>query len=288
MAIASLGQRVGSGAIPFLTQQMILLSGWRTAAFGIGLLVWSLTLAPVGLWLRRQPQDLGLLPDGAQPVEENDVANQADSTPQLQPGERSYGLSQALRTRPFWVILGAFCLTNFVNTGINFNLIAHLTDSGLTDAQAATVLLVWALMSIPATLGSGLLAERFSARAMMMVLSTGVGAGILLFMLVNSFTSGLLFAVLHGASFGGAMLMLQLILADYYGSASLGTLRGFILPWQMVANAMGPLTATLVYDVADSYNMILTVYIGLEVALILVILLVLPNRHHWEARSKAP
>jgi sugar phosphate permease len=278
MAFANLGQRIGSGAVPFLTQQIILVSSWRTAAVVIGLMVWALTLLPVGLWLRRQPQDLGLLPDGARPEEEDDQPGQEESQSKL---ERSYTLKEALATRPFWVILGAFCLTNFVNTGVNFNLIPHMTDSGLTEAQAATVLLVWALMSIPATLGSGLLAEKLSVRFLMILLTAGVGGGILLFLLVDGFPMGLLFAVLHGASFGGSFLMLQLLLADYYGSASLGTLRGFIVPWQMVANAMGPLTATLVFDTTGSYTLILEAYIVLQVVLILVLLLALPSRGRW-------
>ena len=283
MAIASLGQRIGGGAVPFLTQQIILASTWRTAATGIGLMVWALTLVPVGLWLRRQPQDMGLLPDGAQPVEEKAQGVESGSTPRPQV-ERSYTLKEALRTRPFWVILGAFCLTNFVNTGINFNLIPHLTDRGLTESQAATVLLVWALMSLPAILVFGVLAERFPVRILMAGLAGGVCGGILMFLLVDSFALGLLFALIHGVAFGGSALMLQLLLANYNGSASLGALRGFILPWQMTANAMGPLGATLVYDTTGSYSLILGTYIVLQVALILALLLALPSR---EASAQA-
>jgi cyanate permease len=284
MAFATLGQRIGSGAIPFLAQQIILVSSWRIAAVGIGMLVWALTLVPVSLWLRRQPQDLGLLPDGARPEDEDVQDGKVTGQPEM---ERSYTVKEALRTRPFWVILVAFCLTNFVNTGINFNLVPHLTDSGLTESQAVTVLLVWALMSVPATLGFGVLAEKMSVRYLMMVSSVGVAVGILLFLLVDGFPLGLLFAVIHGASFGGSFLVLQLLLADYFGSASLGALRGFILPWQMVANAMGPLTATLVFDITGGYTPIFVTYIALQGVLLLALLLGLPSGNRWEASTRS-
>ena len=283
MAIANLGQRIGSGAIPFLTQQLILMANWRTAAVSVGLLVWGLTLLPITIWLRRKPQDLGLLPDGIKiNHKEEDESQQNKSIA----SERNYSLKEALRSRPFWIITGAFCLTNFVNTGVNFNLIAHLTDSGLTEAEAAIVLLVWALISIPATLTSGLLAEKFSARPMMILLSVVMGIGIFLFRSVDTFSFGLLFALVHGACFAGEFLMLQLLLADYYGSASLSTLRGFTTPMQMVANAMGPLSAALVYDITGSYQLILGVYIGLQIVLVLALLISLPSLHSWKLREE--
>ena len=286
MALANLGQRIGSGTIPFLTQQIILMANWRTAAVSVGVLVWGLTLVPVTIWLRRQPQDLGLLPDGIKI--DNQEPGEPRESQQKKPIalERNYSLNEALHSRPFWIIAGAFCLTNFVNTGVNFNLIAHLTDSGLTEGEAATVLLVWALISIPATLASGLLAEKFSARPIMILLSVGLGVGIFLFMNVDNFSLGLLFAIIHGACFAGEFLMLQLLLADYYGSASLGTLRGFTTPMQMIANAIGPLSAALVYDITGSYKPILGVYIGLQVVLMLALSISLPSRHDWESREE--
>ena len=284
MAIANLGQRIGSGAIPFLTQQLILMANWRTAAVSVGLLVWGLTLLPVTIWLRRQPQDLGLLPDGIK-INHKEEEDQPQRNKPLA-SERNYSLKEALHSRPFWIITGAFCLTNFVNTGVNFNLIAHLTDSGLTEAEAATVLLVWALISIPATLASGLLAEKFSARPMMILLSIGLSVGIFLFMHVDNFSFGLLFAVIHGACFAGEFLMLQLLLADYYGSASLSTLRGFTTPMQMVANAIGPLSAALVYDITGSYQPILGLYIGLQIVLVLALLISLPSLRSWKLREE--
>jgi len=286
VAISGLGQRVGGGVVPFLTQQAILLSSWRTASLFVGIFVWSITLIPVAIWMRRQPQDIGLLPDGdlQDRVNSSDKNNtNLNDKGNLRASERNYELKEALRTGPFWIILGTFCLTNFVNTGMNFNLLPHLTDNGLTESQAATVLLVWALVTVPTNMGLGMVAERFSVRTLMAVTTFGVGAGIFLLLFVTNFSMGLGFAVLHGASFGGSFLMLQLLIPDYYGSASIGALRGFIVPWQMFANAMGPLAATLVYDMTSSYTLILIAYVILQIVLIIVLMAALPSKKLWEA-----
>ena len=285
VAIAGLGQRVGGGVVPFLTQQFILLSSWRTASLFVGLFVWSVTLIPVGIWMRRRPQDLGLLPDGDKPIEPASIETAAkkDSKGSISStGELTYNLRGALRTRPFWVIMFTFCLTNFVNTGVNFNLLPLLTDNGLTESQAAIVLLVWALVTLPANMILGMFAERFSVRSLMAILTFGVGIGISILLIVDNFAMGLGFAVIHGACFGGSFLILQLFVPNYFGSASVATLRGFIVPWQMICNAMGPLAATLVFDMTSSYNLILFVYIILQGALILALMTALPSTKRWE------
>ena len=99
--------------------------------------------------------------------------------------------------------------------------------------------------------------------------------GIYLFLIIDSFAVGMVFAVVHGAAFAGSFLMLQLLLANTFGSKSLGALRGFIVPWQMVANALGPLAATLVYDTTGSYTPILRTYIVLQVLLVLALVFAL-------------
>ncbi len=278
MAIANLGQRIGGGVIPFVAQQIILLSNWRTASISVGVFVMGLTLVPVATWLRRQPQDMGLQPDGIPLAATDDDLPKASVRT-----ERNFTLQEAVRSRPFWIITAALCLTNFVNTGINFNLIAHMTDSGLSNGQAATIVLIWALIGVPGTFYTGLLAEKHSLRSMMILLTFGVASGILLFININNMAIGVLFAVIHGGCFAGSLLILQILLADYYGSKSLGALRGVTTPMQMAANASGPISAALVFDTTGSYSPILWTYAFLQIVVILSLWLFLPIKSRWEA-----
>ena len=54
-----------------------------------------------------------------------------------------------------------------------------------------------------------------------------------------------------------------MIFADYYGRESLGAIRGVVWPVQMVANAAGPLAASVTYDVVGNYVAIFIIFTAL-------------------------
>jgi MFS family permease len=49
--------------------------------------------------------------------------------------------------------------------------------------------------------------------------------------------------------------------ADYYGRTFLGTIRGVLQPFSVVASLVGPLFAAYVYDTVGSYNLAFSVII---------------------------
>ena len=279
LAYGNLGQRFGQGAVPLLTQMIINAAGWRWAASSLGILAWSLTLIPVLLWMKRQPEDMGLRPDGDAP-ERQEVAG-ARTRRGPAPGlEVHFTLREALRTRTLYVLLAVLCLTSFVNTGVNFNLIPYMSDQGLSENQAVALLMLWSLVGIPAALSAGLLIERIPTQAVLAGFQLGMIAGTLLLIALDSVWIGVLFALVHGIAFAGSLLAQQIILADYYGSRHLGALRGAVLPWQMASNAVGPLAATLVFDTQGSYLAILWLYVVIQSLVFFALLAARKPRHH--------
>ena len=279
LAYGNLGQRFGQGAVPLLTQMIINAAGWRWAASSLGILAWSLTLVPVLLWMKRQPEDMGLRPDGDAPdLQEDPGAPTRRGAARVT--EVHFTLQEALRTRTLYILLAVLCLTSFVNTGVNFNLIPYLSDQGLSANQAVALLMVWSLVGIPAALSAGLLMERISTQAVLAGFQLGMIAGTLLLIALNTFWLGAIFALVHGIAFAGSLLAQQVILADYYGSRHLGALRGAVLPWQMASNAVGPLAATLVFDTQGSYVVILWLYVVIQVLVFFALLAARKPRHH--------
>ena len=279
LAYGNLGQRFGQGAVPLLTQMIINAAGWRWAASSLGILAWSLTLIPVLLWMKRQPEDMGLRPDGDAP-DRQEVAG-ARTRRGAAPGpEVHFTLREALRTRTLYILLAVLCLTSFVNTGVNFNLIPYLSDQGLSANQAVALLMLWSLVGIPAALSAGLLIERLPTQAVLAGFQLGMIAGTLLLLALDSVWIGVVFALVHGIAFAGSLLAQQIILADYYGSRHLGALRGAVLPWQMASNAVGPLAATLVFDTQGSYVVILWLYVVIQSLVFFALLAARKPRHH--------
>jgi cyanate permease len=284
MAITNLGQRVGGAAVPLFAQLILTRSqgGWRSAAGGLGLLTWGVALVPVILWLRRQPSDLGLAPDGDATSHDASAGRQ-----QPQPSNTSFTLMEALRTRTFYVLLLAFCLFTFVNTGILFNLLPLLNDRGLTSSQAIGILSSWSLVGIPVTLGVGFMAERLPLRYLMVGAYLGAALGVLVLIQTDGVPMGLLFALIHGSFFAAGLFLQNLVLADYYGPAHLGAIRGLVTPVMMVSNALGPLAATLVFDIRESYSLILWVDLSMLTLIALGTLLAAPPRRNPAARPLA-
>ena len=277
LAISSLGQRVGTGVIPFVAQAFISGFGWRMAIGGLGVLAWGLTLVPVFGWLRRRPEDMGLAPDG---VPLNSAGGQARE--QLQsvavvPTEVSFTLREALRTRTFYILLASLCVTNFVATGVNFNLLPMLTDRGITATQGVTIISVWSLVGIPTTLAAGLLGGKVALRYLMALLFAGMAVGIVILSGVDSLWQSFLFAVVHGAFFWGPNAIAEPDLRQLLRPCVAGPpSEDSSTPFQMFSNSLGPLGAALVFDTSGSYTIIFLVYVGMLVLLALSMLFATP------------
>jgi OFA family oxalate/formate antiporter-like MFS transporter len=275
-AMAALGQRLGTGILPFFSQVITNSHGWRTAATLLGAVSLSVTILPVLFWLKRQPEDMGLQVDGR-------LLEQADGAIEGRKGptrdlERSYNLREVLRFRGFYFLLFGFILFQFVSTGINFNLLPYLTDRGLTSTEAVITLSVWSLIAIPSTLVVGYLAERTGLQKLLFGISFGITLGPVVLLFADNLATALLFAVIHGSFFGGVVLLQTLVFADYFGRGSLGAIRGFITPILMISNALGPLIATAVFDGTGSYALILKVYVVLSATVAVSVLLATPPR----------
>jgi sugar phosphate permease len=65
--------------------------------------------------------------------------------------------------------------------------------------------------------------------------------------------SGIIAASILGVGVGGLHFLLRLAWADYYGRQHLGTIRGVTLPIQIGGQALGPVTAGMVFDVTGGY-----------------------------------
>ena len=104
VALAGLGGMVGNTVTPLYVQQVVQLADWRTAAFVAGVVIWVVSVVPVEFFLRRQPEDLWLLPDGAEAAELAERVKQGTS-PRI---EASYTLAETLRQPAFYLLAGSF------------------------------------------------------------------------------------------------------------------------------------------------------------------------------------
>ncbi len=278
VSFANMGQRAGNGLTPLFAQVFVSEFGWRQATIAVGLLAWSLTLGPVVLWLRRQPEDMGLRADGDPPTEKDEEGDKTVANGRRVFGETSFTLGEALRTRAFYIIVGAMSFSFLAGAGINFNMVALFTDQGLSANQAVGIVSAWSLLGLPALLIAGVLSERIPVRGILVVIYLGVAVGIVMLIRVHSIPTGIAFALVHGSFFGAMPVLQSLLLANYFGRRYLGAIRGVVTPVSMACNAVGPLIAASVYDATGSYVPILTVFVGMMTVASLAMMLASPPR----------
>ncbi|MBI4328238.1 MAG: MFS transporter [Chloroflexi bacterium] len=258
MALTNVGTRVGNAATPLFVQFFVANFGWRVATAALGTLTWGLTLLPTLLFLRRQPEDLGLRPDGdeARLDREGEEGSEASK-------EVSLTVREVLRTGAFYFVLLATSIAFFNGGGANFHMFAHLTDRGIPGDQAIAVIFVWSSLGAGGALVAGFLSERVPLRTMMIGSFLVVGFGLFLLSMTRDLRMAYAFAIVHGTVFGGLPTLQNLVWADYFGRKSLGAIRGLVSPVQMATNALGPLAAAVAFDALGNYTVIFTVMIAL-------------------------
>src|SRR5215831_6858854 len=101
---------VGVGAIILLPwlQSIIETKGWRASCWTMGLLT-IFVVAPLNLLVRKKPEDVGLLPDGASPMQTMAGARGANVADAAW-ASIEWTLARAISTTRFWwIVIGYFC-----------------------------------------------------------------------------------------------------------------------------------------------------------------------------------
>lgn len=244
--------------------------GWRGALVSLATILALVTIPIHGLMLRRRPQDLGLLPDGEQPLQS------ATATP-TQPRERSMTTARALREPRFWFISSAFATSTFAGVTMMVYLIPYLIDHGHTSSFAATIAGLFGFMSLVGRMAIAPLAERISRLKLTLGLILVQGAGLAVLAVTGTSAIGaLIYIALFGASSGILTIMRAALLAEQYGPAHYGTINGAQNLVLTAARTVAPVGAGVVVSALGSYEILLWGLVGL---LILGAVSMLASRH---------
>ena len=224
--------------------------GWRMAYRYLGVLSLVLIL-PVMLFVRRRPEDIGLLPDGV--TSEQTGASVGGARPPAMAPEFSWTAKEALRTHAFWLLLTITALGTLASSATGFSLVPFLVqDAGLSTAAAAGVLSLGTVLAV-ANLFWGYLADKITPRRCLMTMMIGAGVMMAYLLSVDSVGDALIFAVIWGVFSGGLGSLENMVLAGYFGRGSYGTILGVFSPLQMIALGAGPALASLVRALAGDF-----------------------------------
>ncbi len=254
MAISAIGISRGGLVVAPIAGWLVSEFGWRTAWVVLGL-VMIVTIAPISaLFMRRQPEDIGLLPDGAKVESTGNNGtgppNQADRVDDEYP----WTVRQAIRTRALWILLGVQSLAMVALMPVLFHQVAYVQDKGFSLASAAGVATTLAGFAIVGKLVYGYLVEWIAFRWVLAM--SLIPAGLSLFLLVGASGTVMLYtyAVAHGLTMGGFPPLMNVAFAEHFGRKHLGAIRGVVTPLGNVVAAVSPVVAGWMWVRTGSYD----------------------------------
>ena len=257
MGIALAGTPLGVAIYYPVTQLLIDGIGWR------GALAWlavsgMVVAAPLGLLLRRQPEDAGLLPDGdAQPGGGGRVSARLISQE-----ERSLTRSEAMRTRRFWLMLGGFTAMTYGLSTLTIFRVPHFVERGLDPTLVAVAISVDAVIAVVASVLLGRVLDRAPLRA---VLVGGIAVGALC--AVGLLLAGSVFwlfaaNICYALGFQSTHVAQSVMWANQFGRRHQGDLRGFTIPVTVGIGSLAFPVTGYIRDVAGEYTPAWFVSIG--------------------------
>ncbi|MHB1745375.1 MAG: MFS transporter, partial [Acidobacteriaceae bacterium] len=253
MGYAYLGLGLGGVVSPLLANLLIRNFGWRAALEISGGVILAV-LFPVGFWVTRsKPSDMGLLPDGANAA----LAESSDEH-----GVADGGVSAAIRTANFWLILaGATLVLSSVNAVIQ-HFILFLKDQGYSIQIASHFLSALLLSSLGGRVLVGYIADRFRKKNTMALFYLVLGASIPLLYLAREPVAAFAFAIAFGFSMGADYMLIPLVTADCFGLASLGKLLALIIMGYTIGQWIAPWMAGRIFDTYHSYGLAWAILTG--------------------------
>lgn len=258
---------------------------WRTAYQYLGILSLVMVL-PLIIIMRRRPEDIGLLPDGAKP-EESASGGGAAAQGERQGRRRwlssvsggpefDWKAKEALRTRAFWFVAITALLATAASSALGFSLVPYLIEDGGLSPSQATWVLSFGTVLVIANVGWALFANRFTPRVCLMAAMLS-GAAIILFLLfVRSVPMAFIFALLWGIGHGSVGSLEHMILAQFFGRASYGTIIGTLAPLQSLALGLGPSLSAVARDLTGNYMSLFVVLMSAHLLAALLVFFVRP------------
>lgn len=246
LSLVALGGAASAALVPPLNTWLVLNWGWQ-GVWQLWAVLLGLAVAPLAwLLVRDRPEDLGLFPDNAAAVSDTAALDEA-----------AWTLSQAIRTRTFWILLFCSAIPGMINTGMIFHHVSMLGQRGISAESASAVLSIAAVTQLPLTFAAGYLLDRVPVRYVLAGTLCGQFLMIMWMLLIDSPSLAWTYGVLRGVVGAFEQMLGGVLWANYYGRPSLGSIRGLSFTAMVIGTALGPLPFGLAYDLMGNYTGIL-------------------------------
>jgi MFS family permease len=265
MGIANLGTGIAKLSIPIAAASLFVLVGWRNTWAIFGVIAPLLVVAPALIFVRRQPEDLGLRPDGDPPLtatadRQDSIIDDKQKQAGKSPDEAVWTRAQALRLPSFWVLVLTFGIASVGIAGLNLHIFSYVTDIGHSPIVAASFMSTIAITQLGSTLIWGMLADKFDIRKVSCIQFLIQGTGLIIAINSRQIHFTYIGFFLYGTGLAGSFVLREVIWANFFGRNSLGTVRGISMLFSHLFAASGAPFFGFLHDRTGSYDLSFTIF----------------------------
>ncbi|MBI4333300.1 MAG: MFS transporter [Chloroflexi bacterium] len=254
LAFAISGMAVGNFLLIPLSMYLILNIGWRQTLLILGLLVLAIAL-PVGFKvLRSSPEEKGLLPDGERPTSDGSAQAISKAASTKAAGVGRMGLPQAMRTRPFWLMMVGYFVCGFTALMSSTFFVPMAISNGFAEMDSARAAGVMGAASAAGLWVGGFFSDLVGRKRPLAAFYFMRGLGFFLLLNAHSLPGLYLAALFMGfGAFGTAPITAGLV-GDIYGVLNMGTIFGVISMAHQFGGAISIYMTGVIVDVTQSYQ----------------------------------
>jgi MFS family permease len=281
MGFAMLGIGAGGFLLPPLNEFLIRLWGWRYTWVFSSLTFLLIVLPLIALFVRTRPADLGLLPDGASPGEEEAEDERAEIT--------GLPVRRAVATPTFWMVVAIYLLQLIGLSALNFHFVPFATQEAEFSSQQAALFYGLAVgFSIAGRLLFGWLADRWKVTLLMAAagISLAIGPAVLELLIVRLglHHTGLLwlYSVPFGTGIGGHAVIMPMLVGRCFGELHFSKIMGLVMSGFALGIIVGIPLAGWIFDRTGSYEWAFLICLVGLLASALIAALIRPQRYHAE------
>ena len=266
LGLVAAGTSIGGLILIPFSGYLVDLFNWRVSWIALGSIVTCLAV-PLGfVFLRNNPAEMGLLPDGAT---ESPSATAANAPTRRQGLFEVDQWKDSFRTPPIWNLSIAFTVCGITVGLISVHFVPYAQEHvGISATLAATIFGVLTGLNVIGAIGGGWLADRYSRKNVLgtvyavrglayLVLIGGLVAvdrGITLPILGSPGLPSLwFFAILAGFSWIASVPVTAALTADVYGLRAMATISGISFFCHQIGAFVSIILGGLLYDMTGSY-----------------------------------
>ena len=260
LGIAFAGIPLGGTGMAIVANQVINYSGFRGGYIAMAIPILFLVIPLLAMFIPSSTE------------------KQKTEAEQVLTEESLFGLevSEALRSRSFWMIAIAEVLFAAAGVGLRVHLVPFMTGLGYSPTLAADVLSATFVFSAIGTFAIGRVVDNLGGRTTLGLVFVGAAAGIAALLAASHLIAIAVFILIFGLAGDTPAAIFPIAVTESLGAKRLGGLLGLLALCRTLGFAFGPVIAGRIFDRSGSYTGALVVFVASEIVSMLVIRGTLP------------